>query len=98
MVIYEVTATVAPERAGRYEEFMREDHIPALLATGCFRAASISRAEPGRYRACYEAPDRAALERYLRELAPRFREEFAHEFPAGVALTRETWELLHRWP
>lgn len=98
MTAYEVTATVAPELAPRYEAYMREQHIPALLATGCFVAARFSRAAPGQYRMRYEAPDREALERYLALHAPGLRAEFEAQFPAGVTLTRATWELIQAWP
>ena len=27
----------------------------------------------------------------------RMREEFAHRFPSGVAVSRETWEQLQEW-
>jgi hypothetical protein len=96
--IYEVTARVAPDQVARYEEYMTAHHIPALLATGRFRGASMSRSEPGRYRMCYETADAAALQRYLTEEAPALREEFTREFPAGVSLERETWEIIRRWP
>ena len=53
---------------------------------------------PGRYRIRYEAPDRAALERYLAEHAARLRGDFAAHFPAGVELSREVWDALQLWP
>ena len=94
MVTYEVTAAVRPELAGAYERFMREQHIPDLLATGAFVAASFSRSAPGRYRIRYEAADRATLDRYLAEHAPRLREDLLRHFPSGVDLSREVWEVL----
>lgn len=98
MIAYEVTATVAPELAPRYESYMREQHIPALLATGCFEAARFSRAAPGQYRMRYEAPDRETLERYLALHAPGLRAEAEARFPAGVTLTRAIWEPIQAWP
>jgi hypothetical protein len=98
MIAYEITATVAAELAPRYEAYMREEHIPALLGTGCFEAARFSRAAPGQYRMRYEAPDRESLERYLALHAPGLRAEFEAQFPAGVTLTRATWELIQAWP
>ena len=97
-VTYEITAIIAADLAADYETYMRRDHIPALLATGCFSAARFSRGEGGRYLIGYEAADRAALERYLAQHAPRLREEFIARFPAGVTLTRATWDIVHEWP
>jgi hypothetical protein len=98
MVTYEITATVRADLVDAYERFMREDHIPHLLATGAFAAATLSRSAPGRYRIRYEAHSRAALDRYLAEHAPRLREQFTEMFPAGIALSREEWTVLAQWP
>lgn len=98
-VTYEITATVAAERAAAYERYMRERHVPDLLATGCFVGASIARAEAGdegaaRYRIRYEAPHAAALARYLAEHAARLRADFAAHFPEGVTIERTVWHRL----
>ncbi len=98
MIEYEISARVAPELVPRYEAYMREQHIPALLATGRFEAAHFSRAAAGQYRMRYVAPDRETLERYLAVHAPGLRAEFEARFPAGVTLTRTIWELIQAWP
>jgi len=97
MVSYEVTATVVATLTGEWEQFMRERHIPELLATGCFTAATLARLGTGRYRIRYEATSRADLDRYLATHAARLREEFATRFPAGIALEREVAEVLEAW-
>ena len=97
MVTYEITATVPPPLAEAYERYMRERHIPDLLATGHFVAAALARSAPGRYRVRYEAPDQAALDRYLAEHAGRLRAHFAEHFPEGVELSREVWTALELW-
>ncbi len=97
MITYEIVATVAPELVPRFEAYMREDHIPALLATGYFVTARFTRGGPGEYRIQYDAPDRATLERYLAERSPMLRKEFTARFPAGVEMTRTVWEVLQAW-
>ena len=96
-LIYEVTAVVELEIAEGWERYMRERHIPDVLATGCFTGASLARASGGRYLIRYQVATRADLERYLAQAAPTLRAEFAARYPGGVALTRETWELLQEW-
>ena len=98
MVTYEITAEVREDLAESYEMFMRERHIPDLLATGCFVAATLSRSGVGRYRIRYEAPDQASLDRYLATEAPRLRADLAAQFPVGVGLTREVWTVVQSWP
>jgi uncharacterized protein DUF4286 len=97
VVSYAVTATVEPSLTAAYEQFMREHHIPALLATGCFRAAAFARVAPGHYRMRYDAAAREDLERYLATHAARLRDEFTARFPAGIALEREVSEVLEVW-
>ena len=98
MVTYEITAEVREDLAEAYETFMREQHIPDLLATGCFAGATLSRSSVGRYRIRYEAPDQSALDRYLATEAPRLRAHLAAQFPVGVGLTREVWTVVQSWP
>jgi len=97
MVTYEITTLVDAGLIEAYERYMRQRHIPDLLATGCFQEAVFTRAAAGRYRVRYEAPSEAALERYLAQHAPRLRLEFASHFPAGVTVSREVWVALQRW-
>jgi hypothetical protein len=97
MVSYEVTATVEPGLTEEYERFMRENHIPALIATGCFRSAALTRMAPGRYRMRYDADFRGDLDHYLATYAARFRAEFVARFPTGVILDREVGEVLQVW-
>ncbi len=96
-LVYEVTARVEPALRERYERFMRERHIPDVLASGAFSGATLERAESGVYRVRYVARDHAALERYLADIAPGLRVDFAHQIPEGVELTRETLATLQRW-
>ena len=97
MIIYEVTAAVEARLAEAYERYMRQHHIPDVLASGCFRSADFASAAPGRYRMRYEASTDEDLERYLAMHAPRLREDAASRFPEGVVLSREVWTALERW-
>ncbi len=97
MLTYEVTCRVESGYLEAYERFMREHHIPDLLATGCFTGAELLRAAPGRYQIRYWARSQADLDRYFAEYASRFRAEFLSRFPDGVSLARETWAAVQRW-
>ena len=92
-VVYEVTAVVEHDIAEGWERYMRERHIPDVLASGWFTRASFARATGGRYLIRYHLASRSDLDRYLNEAAPALRAEFSARYPGGVALTRETWEL-----
>ena len=97
MVTYEVTTTVDPRLVEAYERYMRQVHIPDLLATGCFHGAALTRSATGRYRVRYEARTEADLERYLATHATRIRDDFASHFPEGVTASREVWIAIQSW-
>lgn len=97
MIIYEVSGTVNRELVPEYERYMRERHIPDVLATGSFSVAAILRAGENRYRILYECADDVRLQEYLNEHAPSLRADFAKHFPTGVELSREVWRVLERW-
>ncbi len=97
MVTYEITTQVDPRWIESYERYMRQVHVPELLATGCFHAAALTRSAPGRYRVRYEAASEADLDRYLETHAAGLREAFAAHFPEGITVSREVWTGLQRW-
>jgi hypothetical protein len=76
---------------------MRQQHIPGILRTGCFRRIRFDRASPTRFRTCYEAASAVHLERYLRDHAAMMRMAFQGEFPEGVTVTRDTWVQQEIW-
>lgn len=93
MITYEITATVEPHLTAAYEKYMAERHIPDLLGTGHFTAATFSKQE-NRYRIRYEAKSLDALSDYLKNEAPRLREDFFQHFPQGIELTRAHWQVI----
>jgi hypothetical protein len=99
-LVYEVAVTLAPGAdADVFADWMRDHHIPALLATGCFSAAEFTRdhASHIRYRTRYFAIDRDTLDRYQHEHAARLRADFQRHFGEGATVRREVWEVLERW-
>ncbi len=93
-VIYEITATVRPDLTADYESYMRNRHVPDLLATGFFVSVRFSRSG-NRFRVCYESND---LDGYLSREAARLRADFVEHFPEGVELSRENWDVIESWP
>jgi hypothetical protein len=94
MVTYEVSASVEPSVADKYEQYMKGKHLRDVLATGCFVSATLERAGAGKYRASYRARNRHDVDRYLRDHADVLRQDFAEHLPAGIQLARDVWEEL----
>ncbi|CAN5433976.1 hypothetical protein BH10ACI1_BH10ACI1_08290 [soil metagenome] len=97
MIIYEITAIIRADLIEKYEKYMREQHIPDLLETGYFRGAEMMCSSAGRYRIRYEAFNQTVLDEYLKNEANRLREDFLNQFPEGIKVTRENWEVLESW-
>lgn len=98
MISYEVVADVREELRARYDVFMRDRHIPDVLATGLAVGAQFDRAEDGRYRVRFAFADRASLDKYLLTHVARLRADFIAHFPEGVTLGRDVWSELRKWP
>jgi hypothetical protein len=96
-IIYEITATVSDKLADDYAKYMREAHIPDLLATGYFSEVFLTRAGENRFRIQYHAHNQNSLDEYLKRDAARLRQDFADHFPEGVTVSRENWEILESW-
>ncbi len=98
-ISYEVTVHLADAGdAGEFEAWMREEHIPAVLATGLVISAEFAQLDDRRFRTRYLAATRAELDRYLQQHSPALREEFARRFGDRASASREFWELLQMWP
>jgi hypothetical protein len=96
-VRYEVTLEVEPGLMDAVEREPCERHIPAILATGCFRTIRLERDDKGRLRTTCEAADESDLRHYLSEHTERMRAEFVQRFPVGVRVSRETWSRVASW-
>jgi hypothetical protein len=92
-VLYEVEVSLeVAADAAAFVGWMRDEHVPQVLASGCFARARVCVSEDGaRFKTVYEAADAAALARYLKDFAPPLREHFARRFPTGAKVGRTVW-------
>ncbi|MBK7706636.1 MAG: DUF4286 family protein [Acidobacteria bacterium] len=87
MLIYEITAKVRADLIGHYERYMRETHIPDLMATGFFSGAKFLRSGDG-YRIQYETDD---LDGYLARTPRVFGPIFRRTSPRALRSSVKTW-------
>lgn len=98
MVAYEVTTLLKdPSVAARFSRWMSEEHIPQVMATGCFLAAELAQLGADQFRSRYVAATRADLDRYLAEHTAALRDHFAQEFGDNASTSRQEWEMLREW-
>jgi hypothetical protein len=81
MFIYNVTIKIDASIHDQWLNWMKEDHIPAVMDTGCFekfvfvRILETDESEGPTYAVQYHALSRAQYNRYIELHAPRLRKE-----------------------
>lgn len=81
MIIYNVTVKVDHSIRQPWLQWLKEEHIPGIIATGCFTHAVIlhlpeSDDEEGvTYAIQYHATDAASYNRYIEQFADVFRQK-----------------------
>ena len=79
MILYNVTVKVDPAISEDWLKWLREEHIPEVLGTGCFEEATLlqlldtDESEGPTYAIQYKAADREAVDRYLEVHAQALR-------------------------
>jgi hypothetical protein len=98
-VIYNVTVNVSEEIHDEWLSWMRQSHIPEVLACGLFKRALLMRVhafEQGglTYAAQYTAGSMADYERYLKDFAPKLRAQTEALYGDQVHAFRTMLEVL----
>lgn len=100
MLVYNVTVNVEEEKEQDWLEWMRREHIPDLLNTGCFQACRLSRlldapSSSGiSFSVQYESPDREHYERYLADHAGEMRRRGLERFGNAFQAFRTVMEVV----
>ena len=87
MYIYNVTTNIEESAHDEWLKWMREEHIPDVLATGKFLSAKLTQVmveeEMGgvTYSVQYTTVDKNTLERYYNEDAQRLQNDAQKRFP-----------------
>jgi Domain of unknown function (DUF4286) len=103
MIIYNVTINIEESLHDQWKEWMLVHHVPAVLATGYFSGARMSRLlieeEMGgiTYSIQYECPSMAQLEAYREKEAPRLMAETEQRFGGKYVAFRTQMEEVGRW-
>lgn len=100
MYIYNVTTNIEESVHDQWLQWMRETHIPEMLATGKFLSAKMCRVlveeDMGgvTYSVQYTAPDRDTLQEYYAKDAPRLRKEVLALFQGKSISFRTELEIV----
>src|SRR5690606_39069228 len=93
MILYNVTVSIDPQVEEDWKSWMREQHIPDVLATKCFTECRLSRIhaeEEGgvTFSIMYFSPSQADFDRYEAEHAPKLQQEHGQKYAGKFAAFR----------
>lgn len=100
MYIYNVTTNIEEAAHDQWLQWMKETHIPDVLATGKFLQAKMCRVlvdeEMGgtTYSVQFTTSDKATLQKYYLEDAPRLRDEALKRFANQFVSFRTEMEII----
>lgn len=100
MYIYNVTINVEEDIHSQWLKWIREIHIPEMIATGKFTHAKMLRVmaieETGgiTYSIQYFTDSKETLEKYYTEDAPRLRQDGMHRFAGKFVAFRTELEVM----
>jgi hypothetical protein len=100
MLIYNVTTNIEESAHDKWLQWMRETHIPDVLATGKFLNAKMSKVlieeEMGgiTYSVQFTTADRETLQKYYQEDATRLRNDALKRFPNQFVSFRTEMEIV----
>ena len=104
MVIYNVTTHVESSIEESWLNWMKEKHIPEMLATKKFKTAKIFKIinenDKGgiSYAAQYQCDNKITLEQYLNDFAAKLREDSVNKFGDRILSFRTELELIEQQP
>lgn len=99
-LIYNVTVKVSHAIEANWLQWMQEEHMNEVIATGCFTHARLLQLldaddEAGvTYAVQYEAPDRAHYERYIHSYADSMRKKGFDRWGDGFIAFRTLMQVI----
>lgn len=100
MIVYNVTLSVDRDLVDEWLAWMKNEHIPEVLATGLFLDSRIYKVladDEGSvsFAVQYTCADMATYERYRDEHAPRLQQHMRQRYGDRIAAFRTLLEVMH---
>jgi hypothetical protein len=99
MLIYNVTINIDESVADEWVQWMKTEHIPEVVATGCFTEGRLCRIfgeeQGGRaYAAQYHCESMAIFQQYQRDFAPALQAKTQERYHGKFAAFRTLMEIV----
>ncbi|MFN4122945.1 MAG: DUF4286 family protein [Flavobacteriales bacterium] len=100
MILYNVTVNIDPTVHEEWLEWMKDEHIPAVMQTGCFLSNNIFRllttqeGEGFTYSFQYTCESMDHLQRYIDQFAPALQKEHSERYKDKFVAFRSLLEKI----
>lgn len=100
MILYNVTVKIDLDVHDEWIQWMRDEHIPEVMATGMFEAHRIARvllqdeSEGITYSFQYTCKDMATLQKYTAQFAPALQKDVKDRYSDKFVAFRTVLEIL----
>jgi hypothetical protein len=101
MIVYNVTVKVEQGIASQWLKWLKEEHIPAMISTGCFKRTEIFRllevddTEGPTYAIQYYAENQEVLKLYIEKYATEMRNSGQLKWGNKFVAFRSVLEVVH---
>jgi hypothetical protein len=101
MIIYNVTVKLDNRIAENWLQWMKEEHIPDIINTGCFKKATILRlievddSDGPTYAIQYQAESKVDYDRYIEKFADNMRKKVTGKWGNQFVAFRSVLEVVH---
>lgn len=95
MIVYKVSVEISPERETEWVAWMRDVHIPDVMATGSFEGYEFSRSlSDATYTIAYRCRDESTYEEYQKAHSPELQKKHSDRFHGDFKATRQLLKVL----
>ncbi|MBM3416837.1 MAG: DUF4286 family protein [Bacteroidetes bacterium] len=101
MIIYNVTIKVDISIAHEWLAWLRDEHIPDIIGTGCFTDARIlqlmevDESDGPTFAIQYQADSKALYNRYIKEYAAEMRKRATEKWGDKFVASRSVMQVVH---
>ncbi len=101
MTVYNITLKVSPEIEKQWLLWQTQEHIPDVMASGCFtdhkffRLLEQDESEGATYVVQYFAPSLEDYERYINQVAPVMREKLLDKWGNKIIAFRTVMQVVN---
>jgi hypothetical protein len=101
MIMYNVTIKVDHSIAGPWLDWLKDEHIPEMIKTGCFTDATIlqlmevDESDGMTYAVQYHANSKALYNRYIKEYAADMRNKSTEKWGDKFVAFRSVMQIVH---